>query len=191
MLPMALAIIAHGAMLASGMIFLTAGVHKWRHRQILPGVIANYRILPVGLVGPASALLPPAEMVIGALLLVGPFSLVNAAASVLLLSFAVATAINLLRGRSHIHCGCGRLDLQQQLGWGAVLRNLLLAALLLIPAAFGQPLDAMAHASALFTGLAIWVANMLFEAISAAKAAAPALASHHAPTHNHAPHRSH
>nr|WP_183954216.1 MauE/DoxX family redox-associated membrane protein [Sphingobium fontiphilum] len=165
-------------MIGCGLIFITAGVQKLRHRHILAGVVANYRILPAGLVAPVSTALPPAEILIGALLLVGPVPLATIAAVALLLTFATAMAVNLGRGRHQIHCGCGRLDLQQRLGWGKVFFNLLLAALMMIPTDFAQPFDAMAHASALFAGGALWILHLLFESIGAVKAFATPLPSH-------------
>ncbi|MEO8302381.1 MAG: MauE/DoxX family redox-associated membrane protein, partial [Rhizomicrobium sp.] len=52
-----------------GLVFLAAAMQKFSHWRILPGVIANYRLLPRRLVAPASALLPPLELILGALLL--------------------------------------------------------------------------------------------------------------------------
>lgn len=170
-------------MIGCGLIFLTAGVQKLRHRHILPGVIAHYRVLPAALTAPVSAILPLAEILIGALLLIGLDPLATIAAVALLLTFAAAMAVNLARGRRQIHCGCGRLDLQQRLSWGKVHFNLLLAALMMIPAGPAQPFDPMAHASVLFAGGALWILHLLFEAIGTVKAIAVPLPSH-------APHRS-
>ncbi len=53
-----------------GLVFLLAAAQKAQHWRILPGVIANYRLLPRWMaVAPVAALLPPAEMVLAILLL--------------------------------------------------------------------------------------------------------------------------
>jgi hypothetical protein len=56
------------------------------------------------------------------------------AASALLALFAVAMGINLLRGRTHIDCGCFDSTLKQPLRWSLVLRNAVLVLLLLVAA---------------------------------------------------------
>ncbi|MBB4613584.1 MauE/DoxX family redox-associated membrane protein [Novosphingobium taihuense] len=126
----ALGIAGYAAAFGIGTLFLTAGLAKLRSRRVFPGVVANYRLLPPALVGVVATLLPPAEVVIGACLIVGIGPAAIPAAG-LLLVFAAAMAVNIRRGRSHIDCGCGRSDLRQTLSGTLVLRNVVLAALLL------------------------------------------------------------
>lgn len=115
-----------------GLVFLVAAVQKAAHWRILPGVIANYRLLPRWAVSPAASLLPPLEMILGVLLLSAWFKPWPALAALSLLAlFAGAIAINLQRGRDHIDCGCGQSFLKQTLRWTLVWRNAGLAALLL------------------------------------------------------------
>jgi len=115
----------------AGLIFLLAGLGKLRHWKILSGVIANYRLLPGFAVGPAAALLPPLEVGLGLLLLSGLAQRSAAVAGIFVLAvFGAAMAINLGRGRSSIDCGCGQSFLKQTLGWGLVVRNGVLAGLL-------------------------------------------------------------
>ncbi|WP_328799179.1 MauE/DoxX family redox-associated membrane protein, partial [Sandarakinorhabdus rubra] len=105
-----LSILAAVAAVAVALVFLVAGIDKLRHRELLPGVIANYRLLPPALVTPAAALLPLAELAVAAGLLAGvwqPAAWAPLAAIALLLTFAAAMAINIGRGRRHIDCGCG------------------------------------------------------------------------------------
>jgi hypothetical protein len=113
-----------------GLILAGAGFTKLRHRRLLPGVIANYRLLPAALVVPAATLLPWAEVLLGAALIVGIRPLPVLLGIGLLAVFAAAMAINLMRGRAHISCGCGRPELSQSLSWALVARNLLLCAVL-------------------------------------------------------------
>jgi hypothetical protein len=124
----------------AGLVFLLAGVQKVQAWKILPGVIANYRLLPRGMVLPASALLPPLELGTGVALLAGqvmPWAQISAIA--LLALFAAAMAINLMRGRGHIDCGCGQSFLKQTLHWTLVGRNAVLMLLLLPSLAAAMP----------------------------------------------------
>ena len=114
---LALPLLGVAASVAVALLFAVAGIDKLRHRDLLPGVIANYRLLPDALVAPAAALLPGVELLVAAGLLLGFAPLAPLVAIALLLVFAAAMAINIGRGRRHIDCGCGHVGLRQQLGW--------------------------------------------------------------------------
>lgn len=162
-----LAIAALAAAIGIGLILLQAGISKLRHRALLPGVIANYRLLPPALVAPAAILLPLAEIVIGATLIAGLSPVPVLLAMLLLSLFAGAMAINIARGRSQIDCGCGRSQLRHPIGWPLVIRNLLLIALVaprLLPA---PPLSALDIATASAGGIALFLAFHLLGAILA------------------------
>ena len=126
------ALIALRVMLA--LVFLVAAAGKFGHREELEGVIANYRVLPRPLAGALSYVLGPVEVLIGLALLGGalasPFA--ELAAAAVLVAFAGAMGINLLRGRSHIDCGCFRGTLRQTLRGELVVRNLVLVAAALL-----------------------------------------------------------
>ena len=152
-----------------GLVFLQAALAKLRHRELLAGVIANYRLLPAALVAPAALLLPPAELAVSLGLLLGAYRLAVVAAIVLLVVFAAAMGINIARGRSQIDCGCGRSQLRQQLSWLLVGRNLVLAALL-VPLLVPMSLPALTVTDLAITlagGLAVFVMFQLFNAIGA------------------------
>jgi hypothetical protein len=126
--------IALAVRILMALVFMTAAIGKIRHRLAFQGVAANYRLLP-GIVVPAFAwLLPPAEAAVagGLLFIRAPWP--EAGAAALLLLFAAAMAINLLRGRRNIDCGCFQSALKQTLKWTLVARNLGLALLLAVPA---------------------------------------------------------
>ena len=113
------------------LVYLTAAIGKMRHWAVFQGVVANYRLLPDVLVTPFAYWLPPFEALLGAALLFGwlsPWAELSAAA--LLLVFAAAMGINLMRGRQHIDCGCFQSVLKQRLSWTLVVRNGVLALLL-------------------------------------------------------------
>jgi hypothetical protein len=117
------------------LVFVRAAALKFRSRTSFEGVVDNYDLLPQALVTPVAAALPITEGVMALALLVpaaDPWA--KLAAAVLLGVFALAMGINLVRGRSHIDCGCGDARSRQPLHVGLVIRNLALAGLLTVAA---------------------------------------------------------
>ena len=152
-----------------GLVFLLAAVQKAMHWRVLPGVIANYRLLPRGMEVPAAALLPPAEVVLAILLLsaqLRPWSAWMAMA--LLGMFALAMAINIKRGRADIDCGCGETFLRQPLNWVLVARNAMLAAVLLPSLLMTAAPMAMSLAlSGVAAGLGLFLLYLLLNILAA------------------------
>jgi hypothetical protein len=156
----------------AALIFLGAAAGKMRHWQAFEGVVANYRLLPRALIPAVAYALPPVEAVIGASLLIGaasPWAPLGAAA--LLGVFALAMAVNLLRGRSHIDCGCFQTALKQKLRWPLVARNVVLMPLVgfsgilrAAPAAGMDVLNGLMAGGALFLVLqslnALWAVDI-------------------------------
>lgn len=162
-----LAIMGLAASVGVGLILLIAGLEKLRHRILLPGVIANYRLLPTRLVAPAARILPIAEIAIGGALIAGIAPLPVMMAILLLTLFGVAMAINIRRGRTQIDCGCGRSQLRHPIGWPLVARNIVLA-LLLVPRLWpAAPLGAMDIGTAMVGGVALYLAYLLSNSIGA------------------------
>lgn len=149
-----------------GAVFLGAGLAKLRNRRVFPGVVANYRLLPEALVAPVALTLPIAEVVIGLMLIAG-LRVAAVPAGMMLLAFAAAMAINIGRGRSHIDCGCGRSELRQPLSRVLVVRNLVLAALLLPLLAPTPPLGSALWFVALASGVALYLLILLANALNA------------------------
>jgi hypothetical protein len=119
--------------IAAALMFFTAAVAKMRSWGTFEGVVANYRLLPNALARGVAWVLPPAEFLLAIALLCGaPGS--ELAASALLSVFGIAMAINLLRGRTHIDCGCFDATLKQPLRWSLVVRNAVLVLLLIAAA---------------------------------------------------------
>jgi len=109
---------------ALGWLFLAAAAHKLRDMADFRSVLATYRILPERLVAVAAWLVVVVEVAIG-LGMLWQFTPAFVVAAALLLIYAAVMAINLLRGRRFIDCGCGGAT--QPLSIGLVLRNLVLA----------------------------------------------------------------
>lgn len=109
------------------LLFLRAAWHKAGEFSGFTGFVADYRLLPAALVVPAAAALVAAEFGALALLAVPATAAVGAmAAAGLLTLYAVAMAVNIMRGHRRIECGCGGAP--QMLSVALIVRNGLLTA---------------------------------------------------------------
>lgn len=86
-----------------GLMLVAGGVAKRRDPARALAAVAGYRLLPAPLVGPVARALPPAEMVIGAAMLLLPANAAaRAAGAAMLLAFAAAVLLALAAGRRGI-----------------------------------------------------------------------------------------
>jgi hypothetical protein len=119
-------------------LFAASTAHKLAALAEWPGVVRNYRVLPQALALPAATvLLIGGALTSAALVWPAAHRLGAYAAAAQLMLFAAAMAINLLRRRSSIDCGCFGSRLRQGISAWLVARNLALACLalsLLLPA---------------------------------------------------------
>lgn len=112
--------------LALALLFAAAGLYKLRHRTKFQAQLAEYRLLPPALTPAVSLMLAAIELALALLLLLpAARAVAGYAAATLLIGYAAAIGVNLLRGRSHIDCGCG--DRPQLLSEWLLLRNAVLA----------------------------------------------------------------
>jgi hypothetical protein len=110
-----------------GFVFLFASLPKLAAPRDFARAVANYQLVPHALVRHVARWLPALELVAATCLLAGvAIPVVAALASALLLVFAAAVTITLLRGRV-IECGCGGLAAPKRIGPGLVARDLVLA----------------------------------------------------------------
>jgi hypothetical protein len=118
---------------AFALLFLVAAIHKLRDPARFAAMLGEYRVLPARLVRLGAVVVVGAELV-AAMALAAPgwrhAGLV--AAAVLLLVYAAAIGVNLLRGRRDIDCGCAGPAARRPIGAGLVVRNLVLAVLALL-----------------------------------------------------------
>jgi hypothetical protein len=130
---------------ALALILLSSAVAKLRARHDFALAVEAYELLPERLVPSFVLLYPVVELLAGLLLLppaTRPFGAVLGAAVVVAATGGVA--LNLLRGREVLDCGCGGLSGRQPISWWLVARNAVLTAALLalLPAAGGlAPID--------------------------------------------------
>ncbi len=113
-------------LLVGGLLLLAAAT-KLADRNAFRAAVADYEVLPAALERPFAALLPLVELTLGGLLLLGLATEAAAWLAVpVFLSFAIAIAANLLRGRD-FNCHCFGAAQSDQIGWPALTRSLLLA----------------------------------------------------------------
>ena len=129
-------VIVLAARYALALLFLTAALGKLRHPSYFRGSLREYALLPGSLVPLVASVIPLAELAIAAAVL-SPATASSAmvAAGGLLGVYALAMAINLLRGRRDIDCGCTGPAMRQTLNGWLVIRNGVLIAIALIGAA--------------------------------------------------------
>lgn len=117
------------------LLWLGAAWHKFAARQSFRRILEDYRLLPAMSVNILALLVPVVEALLAAawLFALAP-AVVSVATSALLAVYATAVAINLLRGRAYIGCGCGFSPGADgpPLSWALVFRNLLLIAMALV-----------------------------------------------------------
>jgi uncharacterized membrane protein YphA (DoxX/SURF4 family) len=150
--------------LAYAALLLPAAWHKIRDLAVFSAVLGAYRIFPRRWAPYVAPIVPlfEASLAIGLLLPVSrPLAAVGA--SVLLASYGLAIAVNLVRGRTDLDCGCtGPLERRPVAAW-MVYRNALLAGLVL---AVARPwdsremsgLDVFSILAALAVIVLIWLA---------------------------------
>lgn len=160
------------------LLFVTAALSKLRHVEEFYGVVRNFRLLPDGASRVVALVLPVVEAAVAAGLVVTPLAAPAAiTAAGLLLVFAAALAINVLRGRTQIDCGCFRNGLKQPVSWLLVLRNLVLTGLALavaagLPAAApASPVEGATGLLAGATAMLIYLSASLLGGLSAAQTA--------------------
>ncbi|MCS6780159.1 MAG: methylamine utilization protein MauE [Geminicoccaceae bacterium] len=145
-------------------VFALALPGKLRDFAAFAATVANYRIVPAGASPAVAAAVVAGELaVVAGLVLPASRAAAAGLAAALLAIFTVAIAVNLLRGRRTIDCGCFRGLIRERLGWSHVARNLLLLAAAVHVATIGPqpagPLDLALGAAAALTLLLLFLAG--------------------------------
>jgi hypothetical protein len=120
---------------AVAMLLLTASVHKWRELGVFAVTLRAYRLMPDAAVLVVAPLVAAVEAALGTAMLIPRARPAAAIAGAALLGlYAAAIAINLVRGRRDLDCGCGGREGRRPIAPWMVTRNLLLAAALVLAA---------------------------------------------------------
>jgi len=155
-------------------LFVSAALHKLRGPARFRAALDAYDILPQRAHGVVARALPWLEAAIAAGLLgTGSFPVAAAAAGLLLCVYTAAIAINVLRGRRDIDCGCGVAGARQSIGPGLLMRNL--ARIACSGAVACGAGDRLLHAADAVTVVAASLAAMLLWTAAAQLSALPPL----------------
>jgi hypothetical protein len=117
-------------------LFIGAAWHKLSSRERFAAILRDYQLLPDILIRPLTFLIPAIEMtlVFGWISGLSPWITAMTSAA-LLATYALAMAINVVRGRIYIDCGCGfgaATGEEQALSSSLVARNILLIGVALL-----------------------------------------------------------
>ncbi len=156
--------IVGAATLLVGVVLIAAGLPKALRPRVFAGQIADYGIVPHGMTRVLARLISAAELAAGVLLLAGlgaPPRVRQAGAAVAIILFALflaALASAYARGRE-IACACfGGSSELETVGAHSIVRTgllLLLAAVAVLPASGGRPLDVAGLAALLAALVAV------------------------------------
>lgn len=122
---------AIGMLIVAGLSLLlaSAATSKLRDLRYFEEVFAAYAVLPAKLSLPVARVLPFAEIGLAVgLLITGGRPYVGIAVILLMLTYAASIAINLMRGRRDLACGCGGPAERRPIAPWMVWRNCIIAA---------------------------------------------------------------
>jgi hypothetical protein len=149
----------------TALLFGCAAWHKASDFDSFTGFVMDYQVMSPNLVVSMSSMVIAAEGTVPVTLLFRhgrEYGAILAAA--LLLGYATVIAINLLRGRTQIDCGCG--GARQPLAWSLVARNVVLAAiaaLIALPSLIDTTL--WEAAAAMGGGAVVWAVYIVAEGV--------------------------
>jgi uncharacterized membrane protein YphA (DoxX/SURF4 family) len=120
-------------------VFAAAGIHKAMNFSHHAGVVADYRVVPAWVVPLLAPLIIILEFAVVLLVLVPETRSAGVILTAgLLFIYIFSIALNLVRGRTSIDCGCSWGSQGNQISAWMVVRNLIMVAvalLLLLPSA--------------------------------------------------------
>lgn len=153
----ALPLVSAAAITLLAFVFAQAAWHKLSDFIAFTGYLADYRLLPEVLVKPVAATLAAAEVFVVIGLLLPAWRAPAASVAITLLAlYAASMAINLVRGRNSISCGCG--GAVQPISSALLVRNALLGLAAAITIFYPVSALGFGAASASFAvGFLAWV----------------------------------
>ena len=154
-------------------LFIFSLVHKLRNLALFNENIRDYRLTAEGVNAIVAAALLFVEFSIVILLIAKPL-IGFCLAGVMLLLYAGAMFINLLRGRSTIDCGCGRAGAGQMISYALIIRNIIISVLAFL-ATQGLFVASMSQLQLLLGTAGLLVTVLLYNAINELLVNAPKL----------------
>jgi hypothetical protein len=120
---------------STAVLFASSALHKLYDWQRFKGAVAGYQLLPDNLTSFIAPLVLLVEIAVVPLVCLGATRSLGAlTAATLLLTYAVGIAINLMRGRTRIDCGCLGPRHRQRISSALLLRNGVLAGIAVVAA---------------------------------------------------------
>ena len=120
-------------------VLIFAAVLKLADISAFQNLVVAYRLLPQPIAKIVGGSLPCAELMVGCSLILFQTSWSITCAVLLFCLFSVAIAINLLRNRRNLSCGCFGGYSGANLSWTLVMRNIFWCALLIQGSVFRSP----------------------------------------------------
>jgi hypothetical protein len=150
--------------LSLGLLLAAAAVHKLREPARFRAALAGYRLLPEAALGAVGVVVIGTELAAAAMVVLpAARPLGGALVAALMAAYGAAIAVNLLRGRTRIDCGCLGFGKSERIAWWMVGRNAALAVAALaarLPAG-ARPLEALDWLTVAGT---VMVVSLLFSA---------------------------
>jgi len=118
-----------------GYIFITSALYKITHKAVFYRELNAYQVVPALFLPGTVIFLPVLELYSGLGLLMLSWQSPPLLACALLLTYSIGMAINLLRGRHELDCGCHGAfhnNRSHRISWWLVLRNLFLIGLIFL-----------------------------------------------------------
>jgi hypothetical protein len=124
-------------------VFVRAALHKVRHYRDFRTQLAAYQLMPARLQSAFTVFLILLEAFLALSLVFGGWTYTSYLAAALLLVYAAAMALNLLRGNDDLDCGCSGpavhlsskpSGVTQAISWTLVVRNCILVVFALVTA---------------------------------------------------------
>lgn len=113
-------------------LFATAAWHKASDLPRFRSTLLAYRLLPTSFGRATAGLIPGVELAVAVGLLLPAYRGAAYTGAALLTTYTAAIAVNLLRGRRDIDCGCFGPAATTRLGGGLLIRNGILIASALV-----------------------------------------------------------
>lgn len=152
-------VLGHALAGAMALVLAAGAWPKLADLGAFASAVERYRLLPPALARVVGFVLPFAEALAAALLVVPSTRAGGAALAAALVALVTgAVAFNLLRGRTDIDCGCGGPGQRQRLSWRIVVRNAALLAACALAAApvSARPVVWLDAFTATFAAAALW-----------------------------------
>ena len=161
------ALTSAGAAVFAGVLFAHAAWHKLADFAAFKGLVADYQVTPEPAVTTVAGMVAAAEVAVVCALVLHETRHSGALLAIaMLVGYAAAMALNILRNRRHIDCGCGGPE--HAIDWSLVIRNIVLAAIVaVVLLSNAAALSFVEAAVAVAAGVALWSVFVVVEQVRA------------------------